>query len=119
MLNNSFLEIYDERISQKENSLLCEVVKRKICSSIEVELEQQKIESETARDTSTHKISRVKRIINEKPALRRNMMTTMSVGNNDETLDKSLLTVSEVDYLEKKDGGMMLDQVTFNSFSFH
>ena len=48
-----------------------------------------------------------------------NMMTTMSVGNNDETLDKSLLTVSEVDYLEKKDGGMMLDQVTFNSFSFH
>ena len=46
-------------------------------------------------------------------------MTTMSVGNNDETLDKSLLTVSEVDYLEKKDGGMMLDQVTFNSFSFH
>ena len=45
-------------------------------------------------------------------------MTTMSVGNNDETLDKSLLTVSEVDYLEK-DGGMMLDQVSFNSFSFH
>ena len=45
-------------------------------------------------------------------------MTTMSVGNNDETLDKSLLTVSEVDYLEK-DGGMMLDQVTFNSLSFN
>ena len=49
MLNNSFLEIYDERISQKENSLLCEVVKRKICSSIEVELEQQKKERDSKR----------------------------------------------------------------------